>query len=123
LNPPSVPWWPTSETLHHRPFAADPAGTRPSTPGCGREPGPHGTSGVAADGGSARWTTGAGAGESPPPCPSANRSLSGPNCPWAAPATVASAATAATTARTRTTCVALSHLLQTDLLRLSASGL
>src|SRR5204862_532582 len=73
-----------------------------STPGCGCEPGPHGTSGVATKGGSARLTTGAGANDSPAPCPSAKRSLSGSSWPYATAAAIASAATTAATAATRT---------------------
>ena len=67
-------------TLQLRLFAADPAGTRPSTPGSGFEPGPQRPSGVAVSGGSAGCWIGAVAGVSPVPWPMANRSLVGPDC-------------------------------------------
>src|SRR5437588_12282098 len=123
LHPPSVPWWPTSARLHHRPLVAEPAGTRPSTPGCGWEPDPHGTSGVATNGGSARRATGIDAGLSPVPCPAANRSFNGPSCPYAAAEIAAVAPAAASSASTRTRRPALALLLLLALVRFSASGL
>src|SRR3954451_16639791 len=63
--------------LQFRPFFADPAGTRPSMPGCFLDPGPQLTSGVALNGGSARRTVGARGGVAPLPWPSANRSFRG----------------------------------------------
>src|SRR5690348_9855372 len=86
--------------LHHRPSTPDPAGTRPSTPGSGRDPGPHLTSGVATSGGSARLTVGTLSGVWPAPCPSASRSLSPPSRPGSvtAPAAVKIDSTSATEA-------------------------
>src|SRR3954454_9306978 len=85
--------------LQLRPLLADPAGTLPSTPGCSRDPGPHGTSGVGVSGGSARRSIGAAAGVSPPPWPSPNRSFSGLLGDWDAEAPPVSAtATASRTA-------------------------
>src|SRR5437763_10487477 len=123
LNPPSVPWWPTSARLHHRPLVAEPAGTRPSTSGCGCEPGPHATSGVATNGGSARRSTGADVGLSPVPCPAANRSFNGPSCPYAAAAMAAVAPAAASSASTCVRRRALARLLLIALVRFSASDL
>src|SRR3954454_67105 len=94
--------------LQFRPFFADPAGTRPSMPGCFLDPGPQRTSGVALNGGSARRTGGPGAGVSPLPWPSANRSFrglaDGPDVRLtpavAAPAAAGHAIAAATPSRT-----------------------
>src|SRR4051812_15608187 len=84
--------------LQFRPFVSDAAGTRPSTPGCRREPAPHEASGVAAYEGAAGLRTGAAAGESPLPWPRAKRSLSGFDWPNAtAPTSQTADATTATT--------------------------
>ena len=84
---------------------AEPAGTRPWIPGSGFEPGPHCARGVATNGGSARVAIATLAGFCPIPCPSASRSLSGPNGPWAAAgaAQTNSATTATTQVRPDTT--------------------
>src|SRR5215213_7219411 len=74
--------------LQFRPLIAD--------PGCSLDPGPHGTSGVAVSGGSARRSIGAAAGVSPPPWPSANRSFSGLLGNWDAEAPPVSASATAT---------------------------
>ena len=63
-------------TLQLKPSFA-PSGTRPSMPGCSWDPGPHGTSGVASDGGSGGCSIAAGVGDSPLPLPMANKSLTG----------------------------------------------
>src|SRR5205807_6253416 len=88
--------------LQHIPLLPEPAGTRPSTPGWGLEPGPHGMSAVAFCGGSGGCWVGARAGVSPVPCPRANRSfgVGGAGFPWAAAAAGMAMATTATTART-----------------------
>src|SRR6476469_3505020 len=64
--------------LHCRPSAAEPAGTRPWTPGSGLAPGPQVARGVASTAGAGGICTAALAGVWPDPCPSASRSLSGP---------------------------------------------
>src|SRR5205823_1500912 len=70
-----------------------------------------------------RRAIGAAAGVSPPPCPTANRSFSGSNCPYAAAETISSTATASSIAVARTRRPALNHLLQLPLLRRLAIGL
>src|SRR3954470_16579084 len=87
--------------LQFRPFFAAPAGTLPSTPGCFLDPGPHGASGVAWSGGSARRLIATGAGVSPLPWPTANRSFSGDGAvpPAECPANAHSSAVAAATER------------------------
>src|SRR5947209_18205315 len=62
--------------LHHRPCTPEPAGTRPSTPGSGRDPAPQEARGVAERGGSARLTVATRVGVWPAPWPMAARSLS-----------------------------------------------
>src|SRR3954462_11164912 len=62
--------------LHHRPFVAEPAGTRPWMSGSGLDPGSQLVArGVAANGGPPGFRIGAASGVSPPPRPSARRSL------------------------------------------------
>src|SRR4051794_8938952 len=79
--------------LHHRPLDADPAGTRPWMLGSGLELESHCARGAASNEGDAAVTTGAWSGVSPPPCPSASRSLGGPkgDCAAAGEASASSA--------------------------------
>src|SRR5436853_7002613 len=77
--------------LQLSPLLADPWGTRPSTVGSLREPGPHFTTGVVRRF-SLPLIAGTCAGVSPPACPSANRSFSG----FGAPTATVAAATAGT---------------------------
>src|SRR3954454_4874694 len=88
--------------LQFSPFPIEPAGTRPSTPGCGFDPGAQlDGGGVGAYDGSGGFWSGARAGESPDPWPRAKRSLSGFDCPSATLATVASARAVASSVSAR----------------------
>src|SRR4051794_37014241 len=79
--------------LHHSPFAAAPAGTRPWMLGSGFDPASQCARGTASNDGDAALTIGAWSGVSPPPCPRASRSLGGPkgDCAAAGEASASSA--------------------------------